>query len=96
MQKQEIQTLLNQGVVRIVFQKKDGSTRVMLCTTQPGVMPPPPARAEGPDGKPAPGRPIPENHLLVWDIEAQGLRSFDIGSLLEDPRPVAPPGNIGV
>lgn len=85
MQKQEIQALLSQGVVRIVFQKKDRSTRVMLCTTQSGVMPPPPEPK--PDAKP--GRPLPENHLLVWDVEAQGLRSFDIDSLLEDPQPVS-------
>jgi hypothetical protein len=88
MEKQQIAALLSQGIVRIVFQKKDKSTRVLLGTTHRAMMPPPPEPK--PDAKP--GRPIPESNLLVWDTEAGGLRSFDINDLLEEPYLVRPLG----
>ncbi len=77
--KNQLQAMLNRGVVKLVFRKKsDNSLRTMLATTSPGGgMPPAPAKPSA--------RPIPESHLLVWDTEADGLRSLDLDTLTEKP-----------
>ncbi len=79
MTKAQLQALLNRGVVKLVFRKKsDKSLRTMLATTSPGGgMPSAPAKPSS--------RPIPENNLLVWDTEAEGLRSLDLDTLTEAP-----------
>lgn len=78
---QDLRALLEQGITRIVFLKADNSVRTLLATLHPAHMPPPPAAAPGA----ATGRPMAEGHLLVWDMEAQALRSFNVGRLLEAP-----------
>ena len=78
----DLKALLQQGVVRVVFLKADGSERTMLATTHPSRMPPAP---DTPSTAERSGRRMAEDHLLVWDIEASGLRSFNAGRLLEDP-----------
>lgn len=80
-QKQFIKELLGQGVVKLEFIKKsDGSRRVMLATTHPALMPPPPPK--NPD---KPSRPLPSHLTLVWDVENDALKSFDMSSLVEEP-----------
>lgn len=78
---QDLRTLLEQGVIRLVFLKADSTERTMLATLHPTHMPPPPPPVPG--GRP--GRPLPDDHLLVWDMEAKALRSFNVGRLLEAP-----------
>lgn len=77
---QDLRTLLAQGVIRLVFLKADDTERTMLATLHPAHMPPPPPPTPG-----ARWRPMPDNHLLVWDMEAKALRSFNVGRLLEAP-----------
>jgi hypothetical protein len=83
----ELNELLQAGIVRVSFIKKtDGSERVMLATRHKKMMPPPPA----PDPTKKPGRPMPEGHILVWDTEANALRSFDTAALNKEPELVEP------
>lgn len=77
---QDLRALLEQGVTRIMFLKADNSVRTLLATLHPAHMPPPPATPSA-----SPGRPMAEGHLLVWDMEAKALRSFNVGRLLEAP-----------
>lgn len=85
---QDLKALLNQGIVRVVFLKGDGSERTMLATTHPAHMPPAP-----PSAKEGSGRPMAEDHLLVWDTEARALRSFNVGRLLEEPKLIEIPSH---
>lgn len=80
--KEQIQAMLNKGAVKLTFRKaSDNSLRTMVATTAPGMgMPPAPEKKSS--------RPMPESNLLVWDIEANGLRSFDIGRLTEEPEQI--------
>lgn len=78
---QELRSLLEKGVTRIVFLKADNSERTLLATLHPSRMPPPPPIEAGAK----PGRPMPAGNLLVWDTEALALRSFNIERLLEAP-----------
>lgn len=77
---QDLRALLLQGVVRIVFLKTDNTERTLLATLHPSRMPPAPVVAPGTGG-----RALPEGNLLVWDTEANGLRSFIVDCLLEEP-----------
>lgn len=82
----DINALLDRGLVRISFTKKsDGSTRTMRCTRHPSIMPPPPAPKLDSAGNVMPTRPMPAGHILVWDVESSGLRSFDTMTLNADP-----------
>lgn len=78
---QDLRALLEKGVTRIIFLKADNSERTLLATLHPSQMPPPPPVEPGTK----PGRPMPAGHLLVWDTEAQALRSFSVDRLLEVP-----------
>lgn len=81
MQIQELRALLLKGVVHIVFLKSDNTERTLLATLHPSLMPPPPVL----EGGQRPGRTMAEGHQLVWDVEANGLRSFIIDCVLEEP-----------
>lgn len=89
MQIQDLRALLEKGVTRIVFLKADNTERTMLATLHPAHMPPPPPSTPGT----SPGRPMAEGHLLVWDMEAKALRSFNAGRLLEVPVLIEALGN---
>ena len=78
---QDLRALLEKGVTRVVFLKADDTERTMLATLHPSHMPPAPPSVPG--GRQ--GRPLPDGHLLVWDMEAKALRSFNVGRLLEAP-----------
>jgi len=77
---QDLRKLLERGVVRIVFLKMDNTERTLLATLHPSRMPPPPVVDPG-----MRGRPLPEGNLLVWDTEANSLRSFIVDCVLEEP-----------
>lgn len=63
---------LRQGPCRVSFTKKDGSARVMVCTLEESSLPPiagTSTRAFNPDV------------VSVFDLEAQGWRSFRLDSV---------------
>lgn len=75
MQQTEIEAMLEKGVVELVFEKKDGTIRKMLATTNLGMIP----KENHPIGF---GRKS-ETAKPVFDLEAGGWRSFRWDSLLE-------------
>jgi len=77
--------ILKENVVKVVFTKKDGSEREMLCTLNQKLLPP---REDGGDEE-APKTKNPDQ-INVWDLEKGAWRSFMIDSMIsfevvEDP-----------
>jgi hypothetical protein len=69
----EMQAKLREGTCFVVFLKKNGTKRTMLCTLEEG-------EYEEPKGT---GSGIQSLDVLpVYDIEAQGWRSFRVDSVL--------------
>jgi len=60
------------GPVTVTFTKKDGTERVMECTTSPNIVPAEPI-VEGVEKK---EKKVNEDIMPVYDIAAQGWRSF--------------------
>jgi len=70
----ELRTLLTTDVATIVFSKKDGSTRTMICTTMAEYLPEFEVSNE----------PLKSNEspiVTVWDLEQNGWRSFRFDSV---------------
>lgn len=65
-------------ICTVTFTKKDGTERVMRCTTKPNLIPEDqqPARA-------AQLQPVPDNQYRVYDVDSEGWRSFLIPSIKE-------------
>jgi hypothetical protein len=61
------------GPVKVTFVKKDGTERVMECTTAPSLVPQEPVVE---DISPKREKKINEDVCPVYDIESQGWRSF--------------------
>ena len=68
---------LHKGPVQVLFIKKDGTERKMLCTLNPDLMDLLPQEQN--TIKPARQNP---DVLAVWDIENQGWRSFRWDSII--------------
>ena len=62
--------------VEITFTKKDGSTRVMKCTLDEGKIPTHEKKTDR-------VKSVNEDVLPVYDIEAQGWRSFRLDSITQ-------------
>jgi hypothetical protein len=75
----DLQTMLKQGIVKVAFQKKDGSRREMDCTLHQSHMPP-----VDPNKKPSTRTPNPDM-VSVIDIANAGWRGFMIDQLLDEP-----------
>jgi hypothetical protein len=71
--KEYLRERLYSGVVRITFDKVNGDRRIMTCTLQEQYLPPP-----SPEEK----RPEPKNSLAVWDLTANGWRSFRLDKII--------------
>ena len=74
-QREEIKKALKESIVRITFEKKDGTNRVMLATlrkeyVEPNLKPNAEHRKQNPDV------------CCVFDIEKDGFRSFRWDSLI--------------
>lgn len=68
---------LHEQIVKVVFTKKDGTTRTMLATLKEEFIP----EDKRPKGS---GRKVSnDNVLAVFDVEADGWRSFDFESVQE-------------
>lgn len=72
--REELLSLLNKGNVRVVFTKSDGSERTMVCTKRMDVIP----TESHPKGQ----RPTNDYLCTVWDLEANGWRSFNFDKVI--------------
>lgn len=72
MEKNVLKECLQKGVVKVVFTKKDGSEREMICTLRSDYLP------VSSETKPLNESARKENDevLAVWDINNAGWRSF--------------------
>ena len=64
---QQLRTRLSKEVATVTFTKKNGEKRVMICTTKQDLLRGEPSKFAGPDS---------DSIVTVWDIEADGWRSF--------------------
>lgn len=71
---EEIRQALKTKRANIVFEKKDGSIRTMLCTLQERYLPPIVIK-EGEEAKP-PRDKTHDSLLTVWDLEKAAWRAF--------------------
>ena len=76
----QLREMLTEGVVKIVFEKKDGSRRELFGTLEPSRLPPIP---EGSASKPK--RKVDPDMVNVWSVADDGWRGFMIDQLLEEP-----------
>jgi len=67
--------ILKVEVTTVTFTKKDGTERVMKCTLDPKLLPEAPVT----EGKKP--RKVNEDVIAVYDVEAQGWRSFAVKSI---------------
>ena len=75
--KQEINAMLREGVRTVTFTKADGTERVMKCTLADSYLP------DQLDVEEYISRKKNDDVCAVWDIEANGWRSFRIDSIKE-------------
>jgi len=67
--------------VKVVFKKKDGSTRTMSCTNNLSLIPEE-HRTKPRKAGDKPARKTPEHLFVVFDLEVGGWRSFAITSVI--------------
>lgn len=68
----ELRTQLRQRVVQVTFTKVNGDLRIMDCTTNPDLIPP----SAWPQGKVEISEDTANRTIRVFDVKAQGWRSF--------------------
>ena len=76
--KEQVMNDLNKGICQVVFTKVNGDTRIMRCTLEETMLPQQIDIEESIQKK----KPNPDV-VSVWDIEAQGWRSFRWDSVKE-------------
>jgi hypothetical protein len=68
----------NHKISKVVFTKKDGTERTMICSLHQDILPIPTM-----DGKEKTSSRKPQDHLFrVYDIEADGWRSITIANII--------------
>jgi len=67
--------------VRVVFEKKDGTIRTMVCTKDINTIPEEYRPADKADSD-RPGRPTPAHLFSAFDLEGNGWRSFTIDKVI--------------
>jgi len=77
--KQDLQKLLRENTLSVLFLKKDGTQRAMLCTLNPEHLPNE-DKQEGDEVKTV--KKQSEESLAVWDLEKNAWRSFRLDSLI--------------
>lgn len=73
--KKDLKKLLSEHIVKVTFNKKDGTERVMSCTLHKDYLP----AVEQKENKKT--KKENDNVLPVWDLDKQAFRSFRIESL---------------
>ena len=79
MNKEEIQETLRKGECEVIFIKKNGDEREMVCTLHPDYLP------VKDNDAPAGTNNENEHTVTVWDVEAAGWRMFRIDSIVSGP-----------
>lgn len=69
--------LLRHNVVSVTFTKVNGDERVMSCTLQPSFIPNAPTH----NGELVVEGKSTSNNISVWDVNANGWRSFRIANI---------------
>lgn len=77
--REELVNILKSGIVRVVFNKADGTERTMFATLVPEYIPQKPV-VEGVIVTP---RKQSEDNIRVFDTEIKAWRSFKISSLID-------------
>ena len=67
---ESLREYLREGTVIVTFTKMNGDTRNMKCTTNSEIMPQMESTTR------TSKRTVPDDMLVVWDLESQGWRSF--------------------
>ena len=67
-----LKEMLKENIMRVVFTKKDGSERVMICTLQEEYLPETFGNTSGYNGI-----------ITVYDLESEGWRSFREDSVID-------------
>jgi hypothetical protein len=75
----DLKKLLHEKVLTVLFTKKDGTKRSMICTLLPEHLPIV-DKKEGDEVKPI--KKQSEESLAVWDMESKAWRSFRIDSIV--------------
>ena len=78
MDRNVIQQALKENVVEVTFTKINGDERVMSCTLNSKLLPPATKDATMSQKK---IRELNEEVLSVWDVNAQGWRSFRVANV---------------
>ena len=78
LQRSEIVGKLHENVCLAEFEKSDGTIRIMECTLKDELLP---IRNEDQQTTKKPAKPIIENVVVCFDVEANGWRSFKIDKL---------------
>lgn len=76
--KHELKEIIQNGVVTVIFTKADGTERTMKCTLLPEYLP-----QQGQFLVESSNRKENNAVLSVWDIDANGWRSFRLDSVKE-------------
>ena len=71
----DIKNTLRSGIHQVVFTKKDGTERAMMCTLSESIIPQEHKPKEGNTHK------VNDSVLAVFDVEKQGWRSFTIADV---------------
>ena len=76
MSRNEMITELKAGVCKVTFTKVNGEERIMDCTLMPDMLP----ESER-ERSTNPQRNVREENLSVWDVNANGWRSFRLANV---------------
>lgn len=72
--REEMISRLAEGVCLVEFTKKDGDKRLMECTLDMNMIPE--------NQRPAEIKSRSENNISVWDVQANGWRSFVVANVI--------------
>lgn len=78
-EKENIKARLHESALTVVFNKKDGTQRTMLCTLKPELLPALEKKEDSTDKK---EKKQSEESIAVWDLEKKAWRSFRFDSII--------------
>lgn len=77
MTREEMLEQLHKRECRVIFKKTNGEERDMRCTLKEEIVPV--SKVEATATKP---HPVNDNVIPVWDLKAEGWRSFRVDSVI--------------